>query len=74
MIITMTDHLRTGFTAHRVVLPVDYTKSFRSGEAKTDAMVISDEVEKLEERLEIIEGMFKEEEKRIGRSKKLGDN
>ena len=68
MIITMTDYLRNSFMviggfARRL------HKKLRSGEAKRDAMVISNEVEKLEERLETIEGMFREEEKRIGRSK-----
>jgi len=68
MIITMTDYLRNRFMtiggfARRL------HKKLRSGETKKDAKVISDEIEKLEERLETIEAMFKEEEKRIGRSK-----
>jgi hypothetical protein len=67
MIITMTDYLRNRFMtiggfAQRL------HKKLRSGEGKRDAKVISDEIEKLEERLETIEAMFREEEKRIGRS------
>ena len=73
MIITMTDYLRNRFTAIGGFARRLH-KKLRSGEAKMDAMVISNEVEKLEERLETIERMFREEEKRIEGSKKLGDN
>jgi len=73
MIITMTDYLRNRFMAIGGFARRLH-KKLRSGEPKRDAMVISNEVEKLEERLETIEGMFREEEERIGRSKKLGDN
>jgi hypothetical protein len=68
MIITMTDYPRDRFMAIGGFARRLH-KKIRSGEAKRDAMLISNEVEKLEERLETIEGMFREEEKRIGRSK-----
>jgi hypothetical protein len=66
LIITMTDYLRNrsmviGGFARRL------HKKLRAGKEKMYAMVISNEVEKLEKRLEDIEGMFKEEEKRFGK-------
>lgn len=64
MILTMTDYLRNRFMAIGGFAQRLH-KKIRSGEAKRDALVILNEVEKLEERLEIIEAMFREEEKRI---------
>lgn len=71
MILTMTDYLRNRFMAIGGFARRLH-KKLRSGEAKRDAMVISNEIEKLEERLETIEAMFREEEKRIGESKTPG--
>jgi hypothetical protein len=67
LIVTLADYLRNRFMtiggfARRL------HRKLRSGEAKEYALIISDEVRKLEERLETIEGIFKEEEKRVGRS------
>jgi hypothetical protein len=67
MIITMTDYLRNRFMAMGGFARRLH-KKLRSGEAKSDAMVILKEIEQLEERLKAIEEMFKEEEKRIGQS------
>ena len=67
LILTMTDYLRNRFMAIGGFARRLH-KKLRSGEAKSYALVISNEVEKLEERLEALEGMFKEEEKRIGRA------
>ena len=67
LIITMADYLRNRFMAIGGFARRLHEK-LQSGEEKNYALVISKEVEKLEERLEAIEGMFKEEEKRVGRA------
>jgi len=67
LILTMTDYLRNRFVAIGGFARRLH-KKLRSGEEKRYALVISNEVEKLEERLEALEGMFKEEEKRVGRA------
>jgi signal transduction histidine kinase len=67
LIITLADYLRNRFMAIGGFARRLHRK-LRSGEAKEYALIISDEVRKLEERLETIEGIFKEEEKRVGRS------
>ena len=64
MIITMTDYLRNRFTAIGGFAQRLH-KNLRSGEEKRYAMVISKEVEKLEDRLKSIEAMFKKEEERV---------
>ncbi|MFW6115122.1 MAG: hypothetical protein ACOC6E_02365 [Thermodesulfobacteriota bacterium] len=65
MIITMTDYLRNRFMAIGGFARRLH-KRLRSREEKYEAMIISKEIEQLEERLKTIEEMFKEEEKRIG--------
>jgi signal transduction histidine kinase len=67
LILTMTDYLRNRFVAIGGFARRLHNK-LQSGEEKSYALVISNEIEKLEERLETIEAMFKEEEKRIGRA------
>jgi len=65
MILTMTDYLRNRFMAIGGFARRLH-KKLRSGDAKRDALVISNEVQKLEERLDTIVTMFREEEKRTG--------
>jgi hypothetical protein len=72
MIITMTDYLRNRFMAIGGFARRLH-KKLQSGEEKNDAMIISKEIEQLEERLEAIEEMFKQEEKRVGGSHPIGD-
>jgi len=64
MIITMTDYLRNRFMAIGGFARRLH-KKLHTREEKNDAMIISKEIEQLEERLKNIEEMFKEEEKRI---------